>query len=129
MSSSLNSKAAVIILFHGSRAAQSEDAAKNIANVMRMRGFRDLVVPAFLQHGSPDLAGAMRICVAEKVTRVVIVPFFMQTGMHVTADVPDIVRELQARNPSMAITLTDAVGTHPLMVDIVIDLAKNNNPE
>ncbi len=116
-------KRAVIILFHGSRAPASGETARAIAAEVRRRGQHDLVVEAFLQHGAPGLRDAIRSCVHEKAKEITIVPFFLQTGMHVTADIPALVKEEQKLFPDVQMNVTEAVGTHPLMVDVVVDLA------
>jgi sirohydrochlorin ferrochelatase len=52
----------------------------------------------------------------------VIVPFFMQAGSHVTKDIPDFLDKARARHPECNFRLTDYVGAHPLMAQIVMDL-------
>jgi sirohydrochlorin ferrochelatase len=44
-------------------------------------------------------------------------------GMHVTADIPVLVERARIRYPGVQISMTDAVGAHPGMIDIVLDLA------
>jgi len=61
-------------------------------------------------------------CVQHHVERIVIVPFFLQLGMHVTADIPVLVEAARKHYPGLTIDVTDAVGSHPLMTEIVIDL-------
>ena len=48
-----------------------------------------------------------------------IVPFFMQSGAHVTRDIPELVRNAGKQHPGISIVVTDHVGTHPLMLKIV----------
>lgn len=115
-------KTAVIILFHGSREERAAGAADRTVAAVAARGGYDAVEGAFLQHAQPDLPAAVERCVRQGAGRIVVVPFFMQTGMHVTADVPRVLRDLRERHPGVIIAITDAVGTHPLMAEIVVDL-------
>lgn len=117
-------KTAVIILFHGSRAEGAGDVVRRITSEVRQRGGYDLVEEAFLQHAKPALQDAIQRCVELQAEKVVIVPFFLQLGMHVTADIPAMVQEARERYRKTAIISTNAVGLHPLMVDIVLDLAE-----
>jgi sirohydrochlorin ferrochelatase len=118
-------KTAIIILFHGSRAEGSGDAVQRVIHEVRQRCGHDIVMEAFLQHGTPSLSDAIQICAQHGSGKIVIVPFFLQVGMHVTADIPVLVARAVAQFPGVQITTTDAVGAHPGMIDIVLDLAGN----
>jgi sirohydrochlorin ferrochelatase len=115
-------KTAVIILFHGSRSDRAGGPVEKIIASVRERGGYHLVERAFLQHAEPDLPSAVERAVAQGAGRIVVVPFFMQTGAHVTADIPDAVRNIRQRHPGLELEVTAAVGTHDLMTEIVVDL-------
>lgn len=119
-------KTAVIILFHGSREGRAAEAADRIVAAVTARGGYDVVEPAYLQYAQPDLPAAVERCVRQGAGRIVVVPFFMQTGIHVTADVPRVLRELCERHPGVTMAVSDAVGTHPLMTEIVVDLVRRS---
>ena len=116
-------KIAVVILFHGSKAEGSEKAAHRIVDAVRQRGKYSLVEAAFLQHARPCLMDTIQSLAQQQAGKIVIVPFFLQTGMHVTAEIPVLVKEAQKRHPKIPIAVTNAVGSHSLMADVVLDLA------
>jgi len=118
-------KTAVIILFHGSRADGSTETARTIAEFVRKRGGYDTVTTAFLQNVRPGLSDAIRDSAAHNIEKIVVVPFFLQLGMHVTKDIPALVSEARRRHPGVQIELTRAVGAHPQMADIVLDLIEH----
>ena len=118
---------AVIILFHGSRAQGAGETVRGLVSEVRRRGEYEIVEGAFLRHGRPGLMDAIQHCVQRHVGKIVIVPFFLQMGLHVTADIPALVEEVRKRYPGLRISMTDAVGSHPLMIDIVLDLAGKGN--
>ncbi len=120
-------KTAVIVLFHGSRAERAEEVVQQIVTEVRQRGQFDQVMEAFLQHARPGLRDAIQQCAQQDVRVIIIVPFFLQLGMHVTADIPAIVAEAKKNYPGLQIIVTDAVGSHPLMIDIVLDLAEKRD--
>ena len=115
-------KTAVILLRHGSKEGGQEDPASRLPGDVQKRGVHEIVVPAFLQFGEPDLAGAIEHCVHHHAERIIIVPLFMQQGAHVARDIPAIIEGARRSHPGVDISVTDVVGTHPLMVDIVLDL-------
>jgi len=116
-------KTAVIILFHGSRAEGSDATVHRIIAEVRRRGHFRIVAEAFLQNATPGLRESTAFCVQQGAENIVIVPFFLQTGGHVTADIPLLVDEIRHLHPEIEITLTEPVGSHPLLVDVVLDLA------
>jgi sirohydrochlorin ferrochelatase len=117
-------KTAVIILFHGSRAEGSDATVHRIVAEVRRRGHFGLVAEAFLQHATPGLREAIAHCIQQRAKKIVIVPFFLQLGTHVTADIPQLVDELRHGHPEIEIALTEPVGSHPLLVDAVLGLAR-----
>ncbi len=115
-------KSAVIILGHGSRSAGADKAVRRIAVEVKKRGGYEIVEHAFLQHTSPGLMDTIDACAHKDAGRIVIVPFFMQPGAHVIRDVPALIEEARKNHPGVQILMTDFVGSHPLMVEIVMDL-------
>ena len=53
-----------------------------------------------------------------------IVPFFMQSGSHMRRDIPHLVNQAREMYPGIDILVTEFAGSHPLMAEIVADLAK-----
>jgi sirohydrochlorin ferrochelatase len=114
-------KTAVIILGHGSRSSGSDTAVQAVAAAMKKRG-NDIVEHAFLQYVPPTPQEALVRCARQGAGRIVIVPFFLQAGAHVTRDIPALVDEARKACPGIEIIVTDYVGAHPLMVKIVEEL-------
>jgi len=115
-------KSAVIILGHGSRSEGADKSIQRIAVEVKKRGGYEIVDQAFLQHTPPTLMETIEACARQDAGRIVIVPFFMQSGAHVTKDVPVLIEQARKKHPGIEILLTDFVGSHPLMAEIVMDL-------
>lgn len=120
-------KTAVIILFHGSRAEGAAKLARRIASEVDALGRFGFVTTAFLQHQTPGLVEAVRDCVQQGAGKVVVVPFFLQLGVHVAADIPLQLDQAKKRYSDLQIFATDAVGTHPQMAEIVADLVRQKD--
>lgn len=118
-------KTAVIILGHGSRSGGADDTVKRAAVEVKKRGGYEIVEHAFLQYVQPTPHEALENCARQGANRVVIVPFFMQPGAHVTKDIPAFVEKAKKQHPHLDIMVTDIVGTHALMIDIVLALLEN----
>ena len=120
-------KTAVIILGHGSRNGGADEAIKQIAAEVRRAGDFVSVQHAFLQYVQPALPETLETCIRLGANNIVIVPFFMQAGAHVTRHIPAVVEKAKKRHPGVNIVVTDYVGTHPLMTKIVEDLVKKQS--
>ncbi len=118
-------KTALIILGHGSRSGDADRTIRKVVEGLRRAGGLTDVEHAFLQYVPPTLQEAMERCIGKKVDRIVIVPFFLQAGAHVTRDIPELVERARKQYPSVSIIITDYVGAHPLMAKIVEDLARS----
>ena len=104
------SKRAILLLAHGTHdprwAAPFEAMAAHIAALAP-----DLAVRlSYLDFIEPDPAGAGKRLVQEGCNRIDVVPLFLGSGGHVRIDVPRLVADLQAQNPSVTWTLHPAIG-------------------
>jgi len=120
-------KTAVIILFHGSRAVGAGEIARKIAAKVGTQGRFVFVTAAFLQHLTPNLVEAVEVCVQQGAGKIVVVPFFLQLGMHVNADIPLLLDQAKKRYPDLRIVTTEAVGSHPQMAEIVVNLVRESD--
>lgn len=117
-------KTAVIILGHGSKSKGADGTVQKIAAEVKNLAGYDIVEHAFLQYIKPTLKDACESCIRKKAGKIIIVPFFMQPGMHVTRNIPELVEKIKKLHPGIDIVVTDYTGAHPLMPKIVEDLVK-----
>ena len=117
-------KTAVIIMGHGSRSGGADETVKRIADKVKKSGGHEIVEYAFLQYVQPTPREALEHCIRQRAKKIVIVPFFMQPGTHVTRDIPAFVEMAKKDHPDIDIMTTDFVGSHPLMEKIVEDLVE-----
>jgi len=120
-------KKAVILLGHGSRNAEADGTIRRVASEVRGSGGFHIVAHAFLQYMKPGPDEVLEQCVKDGAEMIVVVPFFLQPGAHVTKDLPALIEKARMQYPDVAIMVTELVGSHPLMTDIVLELAKKHN--
>jgi sirohydrochlorin ferrochelatase len=84
-----------------------------------------VVEQAFLQYVPPSLEETVSRCVEQGAGRIIIVPFFVQPGAHVTRDIPKAVVGFEQRYPQVRFIVTGHVGGHPMMAQIVEDLVQD----
>ena len=115
-------KTAVIILGHGSRSKGADETVKRAVVEVKKIGGYEIVEHAFLQYVRPTPLEALETCVRQQAEKIVIVPFFIQPGVHVSRDIQEIAEEAKKQYSNIDIVVTDCVGAHPLMAKIVTDL-------
>jgi sirohydrochlorin cobaltochelatase len=118
-------KTAIVILGHGSRSEGADDSIRQAVARIRNIGSYEMVVHAFLQYASPSLSDVLEDCIRQQVAKVIVVPFLLQFGAHVSTDIPELVKAVKMIYPRLEIVVTDYVGGHRFIVDIIADLIKN----
>lgn len=116
----------VILFGHGSRLASANDHLRALAERFRTSGQFPLCEAAFLELTSPTMPEAATTLVARGAQRLVIVPYFLAVGRHVAEDIPLLVgetrRTLGVAGERLPIEITDILGNHPAILDIISTL-------
>ncbi|MBN1141269.1 MAG: CbiX/SirB N-terminal domain-containing protein [Deltaproteobacteria bacterium] len=100
---------ALILLAHGSRLAEANDATLALAAEVRSQCRFERVEAAFLEHGLPTLSEAIDGCVRSGAERILIFPHFLTPGVHLRRDLPEAVAEARRCHPHTPILVTPAL--------------------
>ena len=111
-------KTALLLIAHGSRHAEANADLHHVADRLRQRGW-EVVVASFLELAEPGIVPGGRMCVAEGVDRVVMVPYFLSAGIHVRRDLTEACDHLAAEFPRVTFLLAEPLGRHPALIDVV----------
>jgi precorrin-8X/cobalt-precorrin-8 methylmutase len=114
----------ILLAGHGSpkKDANSLDhIAKLLHGMIHPKCDENCVRVAYLQFAKPDIADALTSCVEDGAKKVIIHPYFLSSGMHVTSDIPGIIKEAQSRYPGVEFIYTEPLGIHTKMAQIVLD--------
>ncbi len=120
---------------HGSRKKEANNielTGKLLHNMIHPGCTYDCVKVAYLQFVHPDISETIRICVNQGAQRIIIHPFFLSSGMHVTHDIPEIIEEARKTYPDKEFILTEPLGVHQKLAQIVmerIDAAGGMTPQ
>ena len=104
-----------IVFAHGSSIETANQAVRTVAAEMAERGGLNIVEAAFLEGGQPSLAGALA-SMADRVTHVVVVPYFLTLGLHLKRDLPRLIDEVKQTHPNVRIDVAPPLDRHPAMV-------------
>ncbi|MFN8018759.1 MAG: CbiX/SirB N-terminal domain-containing protein [Acidimicrobiales bacterium] len=109
---------AVVLVAHGSRAAEANDAHLAMAADLQ-RAIDVPVVAAFLELAEPSIPEGIVAAADGGADRVLVLPHFLYPGRHVGQDIPALVDEARARRPGTAIELLGPSGADPALVDLL----------
>lgn len=119
MENEATERTAVLLIAHGSRRKAANDDLVQLAEMVRARGVYDLVEIAYLEIAEPTIPAGGKACVAQGATRVLMAPFFLSAGSHVTEDLERYRSEMAAEHSGVRFELRPPLGLHPLLVDVV----------
>lgn len=110
---------ALLIMAHGSRIPEANDAAREIAwMVQSISGF-PIVEVAFRELHEPDIQQGIDACVARGAQRILMVPYFLFMGAHVQHDLPEEIEEAKKRHPDLIMEMGRHLGVHPKLAEVV----------
>ncbi len=101
---------ALLLVAHGSRRAASNEEVRRVAARLHATGAFDHVVAAFLELAEPDIPTGIEHCLTAGVDEVLVYPYFLSAGRHVSEDIPRAVAAKQAEHPDARITLAPHLG-------------------
>ncbi len=119
-------KQALLLIAHGSRQPEANADLRHVAGELRRRGHA-LVVASFLELAEPGIAEGGRQCVTAGADRVVLLPYFLSAGVHVRRDLTAAREELARQFPGVEFLLAEALGRHPLLLDILEQRARESS--
>lgn len=112
----------IILIGHGS----PKEDANNIHLVGRLLHAaihpgcsNGCVKAAYLQFVQPEITEAIEECVKGGAGRIIIHPYFLSSGMHVTRDIPEIIEEARKIYPDVEFICTEPLGIHEKLVHVV----------
>lgn len=111
----------VVIITHGSKRTEANDEIRSIVKMIRERDPANLYQTAFLQFEQPDLGGAVEQLLPTGVQTIVVMPYFLVTGNHLSIDIMGLIKKEQEKHPEIRFLVTRHLGGHPGLVDIVRD--------
>jgi sirohydrochlorin ferrochelatase len=118
-------KQAILIVDHGSRRAEANEALEAVAVLVKRARPDAIVRVAHMDLAPPSVADAFDACVAEGALEVIVHPYFLSPGSHTTNDIPRLVREAALRHPGVVTRITDPLGTHPKIAEVILERIRN----
>lgn len=112
---------AVLLIAHGSRQAEANQDLHALAGRLKQIGPYTIVEAAFLELAPPDILAGAGECIRQGATNVLMIPYFLSSGVHLQRDLTAARDELSCLNPGIAFRLASPLGPHPLLDQIVLE--------
>ena len=101
----------LIIIAHGSRKEISNNEVLEIVQQVKNNETKySLVEPAFLEFATPTLEDSVKKSIVNNCLEIYIYPYFLNSGRHVTADIPNEVDTLTKKYPQVTFTVLPHFG-------------------
>ena len=84
------------------------------------------IYPAYLQLAKPDLGQSLERLAKAGCRRIIIIPFFLFVGNHVSRDIPEIIEQEKKKYPDVPFIYTENLGEDSRIADIVADKIREN---
>ncbi|MBR8997019.1 sirohydrochlorin chelatase, partial [Staphylococcus aureus] len=108
-----------IIVAHGMRRGRQNQALEAFISELVKDDIHHYHI-AFLESEHQDLETVMTTLIQSGVKQLKIVPLLLFSAMHYLKDIPNIVHEMKRRYPDIKVEVSEPLGTHPLMTEIIM---------
>ncbi len=116
-------KVGLLLVDHGSRFQEANDMLADVAAMVKRLSGLDCVQYAHMELAEPTIEQGFARCVREGATAVVVHPYFLSPGRHSTSDIPRMVTEAARAFPGIAYCVTEPLGLHSKICEVVLERA------
>jgi len=114
----------IIIVGHGS----SEEGADNTAQVAELLHTmlhkdcnKDCIRVAYLQFMEPDLKKVIGEAVSDGAEKIIVHPFLLSSGYHVTKNIPATIDRSKQEFPDIEFVYTGPLGSHEKLAEVILE--------
>ncbi len=114
----------ILIVGHGSPDSKDQNVAFVAESIHRMihgECTSECVRAAYLQFEGPGLMDAIKTCIADGADRIIVHPYFLGSGVHVTRNIPGIIKEAAGLYPHVEFICTRHLGAHHKLAEVALE--------
>lgn len=113
--------AGILVIGHGSPRAEANQGFVALVDRVASRLGTTQVLPAFFSIARPNIQDQVAELVSRGLRRVVLMPYFLYSGQHVTVDIPTLLAECRRLFPEIALELLPTLENEPTLEDMVVE--------
>ena len=117
----------IILIGHGSPkkdANNIETIGRFLHSMIHPDCSKGCVKVAYLQFAKPELSDTIKESVRNGAKKIIIHPYFLISGMHVTKDIPEMIKEAEKMYPDVEFIYTEPLGIHEKLVQVIAERIK-----
>jgi sirohydrochlorin ferrochelatase len=120
----LKNKRALVIVAHGSRREASNDEVRQFVGGVAIKvGERFMQVEAaFLELAEPSITDGIEKCIQAGAVEVIVLPYFLSAGRHVSQDIPAEVEIKRKQYPHASISIAAYLGADERVADLMASM-------
>lgn len=111
----------IIILSHGSRNLEVQKNFLQMVNRIAKRLPTLPIKPAFFSLATPNLEQAIKDLKSQKIQKIIIYPYFLNTGVHIKHDLPNLISQFKQKFPNISFEITSILGEEPLLEELIFE--------
>ena len=116
-----NKHIGVIILGHGSRLKKANALIPKLITTLKSKLNLTYLCPAYLQLAQPALPQAIGELNKKGCKKIIIIPFFLFVGNHVSRDIPEVIEQEKIKYSHINFVYTKNLGDDARMAEIMFD--------
>ena len=110
---------AAILLGHGSRVRGADRSMMRVAESLKKKGRYANVETCNMSRLGPHFEETFEKCVQMGARKVLLLPYFLNEGLHMKLDIPVKMQRAAKRHPHVKLVLGNSLGFDPLLVQLV----------
>ncbi len=113
----------LVVFAHGSRVVAANEAVRRVAREAARQAGLPAYRTAFLELADPTLGEAIAQLAAEGVREVLVTPYFLTNGRHLTEDLPRLLGLVRSAHPDLLVRTSPPLDGHPGLAGILAERA------
>lgn len=111
----------ILLISHGSRVDASNNEIIALAESLE-RKVEYPVQAAFLEIAEPSIMQGFDRLLEARADEIIVLPYFLSKGRHVTEDVPRIIGECRDAHPDIKVDYRDYIGAGDAMLELLVGM-------
>ena len=114
-------KTAILLMAHGSRIPEANDAVREIAAMVKKMTDYEIVEVSYREQHLPNIQQGIDACVSKGAERILLIPYFLFIGAHVQEDLPEEMAQAKDRYPGVEFAMGSHLGVHRKLAEVVVE--------
>lgn len=110
---------AIILLGHGSRVPGAGEGMEKATQLLKEKYHFEMVEGCYMSRIGPHFPETLAACVENGATDVLVIPYFLNTGLHIHIDIPEMMQIEAEKYPDIRLVYGKPMGYDDLVVEIL----------